>query len=224
MSAPTLYLLAADLRRMRVNASLDESDIGLVLAGQPVTFTVDAYPGETFAGRVAQVRLQPVVSQNVVTYTTVIEVDNPELKLKPGMTATVSIETARRDNVLTVPASALRFKPTAEVLAALGGTAGAATAPAGATTATPAAGQAGVGRGSLWRYDGMAIASLKVTTGISDGVTTEIVGGPIAEGDAVVTSVATTTGAAGSEAKATAGAPRSPLITGPMGPPPGGPR
>ena len=109
MQAPTLYVLAANLTRMRVNASVDKTDIGRVQRGQTVRFRVEAYPGEQFAGRVTQVRLHPVVSRNVVTYVAVIDVPNPQLKLKPGMTATVSIEVARRNDVLRVLNAALWF-------------------------------------------------------------------------------------------------------------------
>jgi HlyD family secretion protein len=120
MQAPTLFVIANDLTEMRVNAKVDESDIGRIRAGQQVTFRVDAYPTETFTGSVSQVRLQPVVEQNVVSYVTVIDVPNREMKLKPGMTATVTVEIARADDVLRVPAAATRFRPTAEVFAALG--------------------------------------------------------------------------------------------------------
>src|SRR5262245_6985310 len=120
MQAPTLFVIANDLTEMRVNAKVDESDIGRIQARQAVTFRVDAYPNETFTGTVQQVRLQPVVEQNVVSYVTVIDVPNRELKLKPGMTATVTVQIARADNVLRVPAAATRFRPTAEVFAALG--------------------------------------------------------------------------------------------------------
>jgi multidrug efflux pump subunit AcrA (membrane-fusion protein) len=117
--APELFTIAADLTKMRVIANIDESDVGRIRPQQPVTFTVDAYPDETFTGAVSQVRLEPVVLQNVVTYATVIDAPNAELKLKPGMTATVEIEIARSDNVLRIPTSALRFTPTAEMFAAL---------------------------------------------------------------------------------------------------------
>ena len=122
MSAPTLFVLAADLTKMQVLASLDESDVGRIRPGQAVRFRVDAYPTDEFMGSVTQVRLQPTTVQNVVTYQTVIDVPNPELKLKPGMTANVNIEIARRSNVLRVPNAALRFRPTAEIFAALGQT------------------------------------------------------------------------------------------------------
>jgi HlyD family secretion protein len=122
MQAPTLFILAADLTKMQVVANLDESDVGRIRPGQHVSFHVDAYPAETFTGTVTQVRLQPIMQQNVVTYATVIEVPNPELKLKPGMTANVNVEIARRTNAIRVPNAALRFRPTNEIFAALGQT------------------------------------------------------------------------------------------------------
>ncbi len=119
MSAPTLFVLAADLTKMEVNASVDEADVGKMRPGQSVTFRVDAFPNETFTGSVSQVRLQPTTVQNVVTYQTVIAVPNQQLKLKPGMTANVTIEVARRTNVLRIPVAATRFRPTNEMFAAL---------------------------------------------------------------------------------------------------------
>jgi HlyD family secretion protein len=119
MSAPTLYVLAADLTKMQVNANIDEADVGRMRPGQAVTFRVDAFPNDTFTGAVEQVRLQPTTVQNVVTYQTVINVPNEQLKLKPGMTANVSIEINRKTNVLRVPAAATRFRPNADVFAAL---------------------------------------------------------------------------------------------------------
>lgn len=120
MQAPTLFVIAKDLAEMQVSAAIDESDIGRIRTGQPVTFRVDAYPDDTFTGTVRQVRLQPVVTQNVVSYTTIISVPNPTLRLKPGMTATVTVELARADGVLRLPAAALRFRPTADLFAWLG--------------------------------------------------------------------------------------------------------
>ena len=119
MSAPTLFVIAADLTEMQVNANIDEADVGRIRPGQHVTFRVDAYPTDNFVGTVTQIRLQPVVVQNVTTYGTVITVPNRELKLKPGMTANVKIEIAKRTNALRIPNAALRFRPTAEVFAAL---------------------------------------------------------------------------------------------------------
>ncbi len=119
MQAPTLYIIAADLTKMQVNASIDEADVGRIRPNQVVRFRVDAYPTDEFVGSVQQVRLEPKTVQNVVTYNTVISVPNPQLKLKPGMTANVNIEIARRTNVLRVPNAALRFRPTTEIFAAL---------------------------------------------------------------------------------------------------------
>ncbi len=112
MNAPTLFVIAADLTKMQVVANIDESDVGRMRPGQVVSFRVDAFPTDTFIGAVQQVRLQPAVVQNVVIYSTVISVPNPQLKLKPGMTATVGIEIARRNNALRVPTAAVRFRPT----------------------------------------------------------------------------------------------------------------
>lgn len=116
-STPTLFSIAQDLKEMQVEADVDEADIGEVKNGQRVTFTVDAYIGETFEGVVTQVRLDPTVTSNVVTYTVVIKADNPDLKLKPGLTATISIYTLELNDVLTAEAKAINFKPEAEALA-----------------------------------------------------------------------------------------------------------
>jgi HlyD family secretion protein len=151
LSAPTIFVIAQDLTQMQVSASIDESDIGRVAAGQPVTFKVDAYPNQTFSGTVSQVRLEPKTEQNVVSYTTMIDVPNEDLRLKPGMTANVTVQTAMNENVLRVPNAALRFSPTPELFAALGqeapvtganGATGASRAGAnGATGATGARGE-----------------------------------------------------------------------------------
>jgi HlyD family secretion protein len=185
LQAPTLFMIAADLSEMQVKASIDESDLGQIHAGQAVSFRVDAYPDAEFHGTVTQVRLNPVVEQNVVTYAAIIAAPNPDLRLRPGMTANVSVEIARRENVLRVPAAALRFAPTDEVLAALG-------------EEPPASGSAPRNR-TLWVYDG-GLHPIRVTPGATDGAYTEIVAGGVAEGATVATraalpsSAATTTG------------------------------
>lgn len=109
--APVLFQIANDLSKMQVECSVDEADIGKVKEGQKVRFTVDAFPDENFTGKISQVRYAPEIVQNVVTYTTIVEVNNPEMKLRPGMTATVSVVTGEAKNVLRVPNSALRFNP-----------------------------------------------------------------------------------------------------------------
>jgi HlyD family secretion protein len=119
MQAPTLFIIAADLTKMQVNANIDEADVGRIRPGQNVTFRVDAYPTEGFHGTVSQIRLQPVVVQNVTTYGTVIDVPNALLKLKPGMTANVKVEINKKTDVLRVPNTALRFRPTSEMFSAL---------------------------------------------------------------------------------------------------------
>ena len=111
LQAPTIFSIAADLSEMQVKTSVDESDFGNVRDGQIVSFRVDAYPTKTFSGKVTQIRLEPVVAQNVVTYAAIISAANPALELKPGMTANVTIEVSRKDNVLRVPSAALRFPP-----------------------------------------------------------------------------------------------------------------
>src|SRR4029453_3383934 len=128
------------------NPKIDEADVGRIRPGQQVTFRVDAYPTDNFQGTVTQVRLQPVVVQNVTTYGTVITVPNTELKLKPGMTANVKIEIAKRTNALRVPNAALRFRPTQEIFAALT-QAALPGVPAAAPAAAAPAGQDGSGRG-----------------------------------------------------------------------------
>jgi HlyD family secretion protein len=119
MQAPTLFIIAADLTKMQVNANIDEADVGRIRPNQVVTFRVDAYPGEEFQGAVSQIRLQPVVVQNVTTYATIINVPNPDLRLKPGMTANLRVQIARRPDVLRVANAALRFRPTTEMFTAL---------------------------------------------------------------------------------------------------------
>lgn len=172
MAAPILYLIAADLTQMQLNASIDEADLGQVADGQPVRFTVDAFPGDTFHGIVKQVRLSPVVQQNVVTYAAIISAPNPQLKLMPGMTASLTIETARRDDVVRIPAAATRFKPTPETLEALGADA----APRANTSV-------------VWREEGETITPVPVKTGLSDGTWTEVVDAPFTEGTRLVTRV-----------------------------------
>jgi HlyD family secretion protein len=116
-NTPNLFTIGNDLTQMQVQANVDEADIGQVRNGQPVDFTVDAYPNETFKGSVRQIRLQPVVTSNVVTYTVIVNAPNPEEKLMPGMTANITVLTQEVDSVLTVPGKALRFTPDAPFLA-----------------------------------------------------------------------------------------------------------
>lgn len=111
LQAPTLFVIANDLTKMQVNANIDEADIGKISSKVGVKFTVDAYPNDTFTGRISEIRLNPQTVQNVVTYNVIVSVDNPELKLKPGMTANITITVAQRDNVLKVPNAALRYVP-----------------------------------------------------------------------------------------------------------------
>jgi HlyD family secretion protein len=189
LSAPTLFVIAADLSQMQLNASIDESDLGQIRQGQAVTFRVDAYPSDTFTGTVSQVRLNPTTLNNVVTYAAIIDAPNTALKLKPGMTANATIEVARRDDVVRVPSLALRFKPDATVLGHFA--MGAAPAPKGPV---------------VWVSSGETIAPVSVTPGASDGTFTEILGDAIAEGAVLVTRATAAASATSSAAPAAAGA------------------
>jgi HlyD family secretion protein len=180
LSAPTIFLIAADLTEMQLSASIDEADLGSITHGQPVTFEVDAYPNETFAGEVKQVRLSPVISNNVVTYAAIISAPNPELKLLPGMTAALTVEIARADHVVRVPAAALRLRPTPEQLEALNGSAADVVK----------------GLGRVWLLDENGLTSVNVRTGLTDGTWTELVDPPFAEGVRVVTRITAKTAAA----------------------------
>jgi HlyD family secretion protein len=189
MSAPTLFVIAKDLSQMQVNASVDEADIGRIKPGQAVEFRVDAFPRETFTGTVSQVRLQPVVSQNVVSYVTVISVPNEALKLKPGMTANVTVEIARADDVLRVANGALRFQP--PTVAAL------PPAQTGQTADTAVRARGEGGRGPrVWVLRDGQPQPVGVQTGLSDDTTTAIIGGELAEGAQVITGVKPTDAAA----------------------------
>ncbi len=184
LQAPTIFSIAADLSQMQVKTNIDESDLGNVRDGQIVSFRVDAYPTKAFTGTVTQIRLDPVVAQNVVTYAAIISAPNPALELKPGMTANVTIEVSRKDNVLRVPMAALRFKPTASVLAALGQDTKVLNQPR--TASAPAKPSAA---GVVYMFDGQLHAT-PVTLGASDGVNTEVTGEGIREGVVVATRVA----------------------------------
>jgi HlyD family secretion protein len=197
-SAPTLFVIAADLKAMQLNANIDESDLGHVSPGQSVTFSVDAYPAETFRGTVSQVRLNPSTVNNVVTYDAIIDAPNPDLKLKPGMTATLSVEVSRRDNVLRVPAAALRYKPDAGVLEHYGVQGG-------------GAGPNGPSR-TVWVAANNTLTPVTVTPGASDGTMTELVNPPFAEGTRVVTRATSSGGGASPTSARPAGNAGNPLL------------
>jgi HlyD family secretion protein len=183
MQAPTLFVIARDLTAMQVNASVAESDIGRIAAGQRVSFGVDAYPGELFAGTVAQVRLEPIVEQNVVSYVTTIDVANPLLKLKPGMTANVTIETARVNDVVRVPNASLRVRPSTEALRRLG----VQVEP----TSAPAPSSSEPGRSAeVWMVTADGIRRVPIRIGITDGAQTAVLSGGLDAGARVVTSLA----------------------------------
>jgi HlyD family secretion protein len=192
LQAPTLFVIANDLTDMQVLGSIDEADVGQVREGGKATFTVDAYPGQTFTGDINQLRLNSQTQQNVVTYTAVINVSNPDEKLMPGMTANITIPVAKRENVLRVPNAALRFKPSLSAQQQKQSQAR-TNAPGqqsnqGATR-NPAAGDSSNQRQSqtIWLLNAnRQLESRVVRTGITDGRVTEIISGDVQEGDAVV--------------------------------------
>ncbi|MDF3020155.1 MAG: efflux transporter periplasmic adaptor subunit [Steroidobacteraceae bacterium] len=217
LSAPVIFTIAQDLKQMEVHTNVAESDIGRLNPGMRVTFTVDAYPGEPFRGAIRDIRNAPQVVQNVVTYDAVIDVANPDLKLKPGMTATVSVVTDRRSDVLTVPNAALRFRP--EGAAGLGPGPGPNAAGAGGQRERGQGGQRNPdqrnpdnrnrGEGTPRnRGDGEEAGPppvlkrtvyvlvdgkpqvREVTTGLSDGRITEITGGELKPGENVIVTAA----------------------------------
>jgi HlyD family secretion protein len=236
LAAPELFLIAADLTKMQILAAVDESDIGLIREGQAAQFTVQAYPDETFAGTVRQVRLQSSTQENVVNYTVVIDVDNPELRLLPGMTATVEFVVASAEDVLKIANAALRFRPTQEMAAELRERREQQRAD-GAPMARPGGGEGRAGSGGgedrpeaggadrssvtpLWYLDdGGQLTVVPVRTGLSDGQMTQIDGRRLAEGMQVII------GASQGGGASTAAAAASPFTSGQQqprapGPPP----
>ncbi len=228
--APTIFTIAQDLTKMQVSADVSESDIGMTKVGQPVRFTVDAYPDQTFRGKIAQIRLNATVNQNVVTYPVIIAVDNPDLALRPSMTANVSIDVATARDVLRIPNAALRFRPEESegtaAPAARGGSPeeraarGAGTGPSGAARQFDRS--AGGGRAA--RRSGQTVYTIaspqaadpkpvEIKPGITDGRYTQVAAGDLREGQLVVVGTVTT--------KADASANRNPMAP-PAGP--GGPR
>lgn len=163
---PVLFQIAQDLTKMQIDTNLAEADVGGVRVGQTVTFTVDAYPEKTFSGAVRQIRLNPTIQQNVVTYDVVVAVDNPEGLLLPGMTAVVVIRVAERDNVLRVPLAALRFRP---------------ADPSGAAPI-----EAREGERIVYRVDQGKLIPLPVRIGIYGSRQAELIEGALNEGDALV--------------------------------------
>ena len=203
LQAPTLFVIARDLKRLELQARVDESDVGGVKPGAPVTFTVDAYPRREFSGKVRLVQLQPQTVQNVVTYTTVIDVPNDDELLKPGMTSTVSIQIDRADDTLRVPTAALRFTPSEEVLkefpAATPGTAGTV-----GTSGTGAKRRAA----AVWQLMDGRLHRIPVRVGVSDGTQVAILSNALTEGASIVTGVARSE----TTAAATPAAGGSPLV------------
>jgi HlyD family secretion protein len=198
-NTPTLFTIAQDLTKMQVVANVDEADIGQVKEGQKVSFTVDAYPDDSFTGTVKQVRLLAVTNSNVVTYSVVIDAPNPELKLKPGLTASITAFTQEVENVLTIPATALKFTPDSSLMTLANSTS--AKKPGELPGKAVVAQAAPYHQGSqpsktaensalktVWVKEGGSIHPVRVTVGMTDETNTEIVSG-LKEGDLVVISM-----------------------------------
>jgi len=179
---PTLFQIAQDLSRMQIDSAFAEADVGVIQVGQPVVFRVDAFPNRTFQGEVRQVRLNPTTQQNVVTYDVVVSVANPLKILLPGMTAYVNIIVARRSGVLLVPNAALRFRP-ADSTPRRG-----PSADQGAEPPRDAKGRGGGGgvTGTVFVIENDRPKAIRVNVGITDNRYTEITGGDLKEGDAVI--------------------------------------
>jgi HlyD family secretion protein len=197
LQAPTLFLIAEDLRKMQVDTSVAEADIGKLQTAMRATFTVDAYPNDRFTGTVRQVRNNPQTVQNVVTYDAVIDVANPDLRLKPGMTANCTFVWAERDDALRIPNAAMRFRPPPELLARLNPGAGSgqrgrganaeAAQGAGAARRGPAGGAPDPNRRTVWVLRNGQPQPVAIRSGVSDGSLTEVAEGELSKGDLVIT-------------------------------------
>lgn len=197
-STPELFTIAQDLTNMQVVADVDEADIGDVKEGERVSFTVDAYPDDTFEGTVKQVRQEATTTNNVVTYEVVISAPNADLKLKPGLTANVTIYTAERKGVLSVQSKALRFTPQKETVGKM-----------------KIVDQTGNAKNKVWTIEGNSIVAHKVNIGMTDGTNTQILNG-ISAGVKVVTGL-NVTGGEQDDAQPYASSERSPFAPGPRG-------
>jgi HlyD family secretion protein len=200
LQAPVIFVIANDLTKMQIDSNVAEADVGVITIDQKVDFTVDAFPSRIFHGRVAQVRNAPITVQNVVTYDTVIEVNNADLKLKPGMTANVSIMIAHKDNVLQLKNAALRYRPVEAVAAEEGSISSQSGASQGGPRPPGAMKRGGAGRDrrtserTVYVLAGGRLKPVRIKTGISDGVVTEVAE-ELKEGDRVVTAEMTSTAA-----------------------------
>lgn len=192
LSAPTLFTIADDLSRLRIVANVDEADIGQVAEGQSVSFTVDAFPQSSFKGVVKIIRNSPVNVQGVITYETLIEVDNPEQRLRPGMTANVAVAVAKKSGVLAIPNAALRFRPPEAMLRALPD-----GEDAGSTDKKKGKKKSHV---TVWRAKDGKLDGEKVKIGITDGAYTEVKEG-LAENELVVVGTQAPESAGGRKAK-----------------------
>jgi len=170
-TAPTLFRIAEDLSKMQIQTSVSEADIGVIKAGQKVEFTVDAFPLQTFNGKVEQIRLNPTTEQNVVVYNVIIRIDNPDGKLLPGMTAFVEVETRGAKDAPSLPIRAFQFRPDESLKEHM----------------TEQPGRPAVGEAFIWVLDGNSIKPIKIRRGLSDGAFTEVITTELSVGDKVIT-------------------------------------
>ncbi|WP_321426511.1 efflux RND transporter periplasmic adaptor subunit [uncultured Bacteroides sp.] len=203
-STPTLFIIANDLKKMRVIAKVDEADIGDVKIGQRVSFTVDAYPNDTFEGEVTQVRQEATTTSNVVTYQVVVNAPNPDLKLKPGLTANITIYTLEKNGVLSVPSKALRFTPEEPLIGTEDKVVKATDIKQDETHKI------------LWKREGKTFTAIPVVTGITNGSLTEIISGVTAGQEIIVD--ATTGQMPGQAAQASQGVEKKDSETSPFMP------
>ncbi len=208
LNAPSLFLIAKDLRRMQVWAAVNEADIGSIHAGQPVTFTVDAYPNETFRGEVGKVRLNASMTQNVVTYTVEINTDNSSGRLLPYLTANVQFHVAQQEDVLLVPNAALRWRPSPELIAPDVRQESRAPEVSPTPAPEPSTSRPAGRSGTLWVQDGQYVRSIAVNAGLSDNTMTEVEADGLTEGTPVVTGLL-----AKGEVNDTTASPFTPRIT-----------
>jgi HlyD family secretion protein len=186
LSAPTIFTIAQDLTKMQVDTNVAEGDVGRLQVGMKTYFTVDSFPGQRFLGKVRQIRNAATTTQNVVTYDAVIDVDNGDLKLRPGMTANVTVVYAERDKALTVPNAALRFRPPSSIAPPSASSAARDGTRRGRSSSSSGAGGDAVDSRTIWVLRGSDIRPASVKLGLSDGTVTEIVDGELTEGDPVV--------------------------------------
>lgn len=213
-STPTLFTIANDLTKMQVQANVDEADIGRIKVGQSANFTVDAYPDTVFTGTVTQIRINPVLVQNVVNYVVIIESPNPDLKLLPGLTANINVNVQTHNNILKVPANALSFVPPTEYLNSATGIADSIKRKVEIQSQEVAnkiiLSNGEISKSFIWVVRGTDIYPIAITKGLSDGIFTEV-NGDLKPGDNIVTGI-NSSSAAAEQSSAPSGGTQNPFM------------